>query len=84
MPQLVEQSLEDFITVFVFKIGQQTKKSTPKWHIGCLKNGCAHTNIVIVTLIVDIANITWRARDPWAVARSLMCLDDIFAAIDDI
>ena len=41
MPQLVEQSLEDFKTVFVLKIGQQTKKSTPKWRIGCLKNGCS-------------------------------------------
>ena len=36
---MVEQSLEGFRTVFVLKIGQQTKKSTPKWRKGCLKNG---------------------------------------------
>ena len=39
IPPLVEQSLEGFRTVFVLKIGQQTKKSTPKWRKGCLKNG---------------------------------------------
>ena len=47
IPPLVEQSLEGFRTVFVLKIGQQTKKSTPKWRKGCLKNGCLDSGKLI-------------------------------------
>ena len=39
LTQSVEQSNEGFRTIFDFKIGQQTKKFTPKWHICCLING---------------------------------------------
>ena len=39
IPLSLWPSYDGFRTIFDFKIGQQTTKSMPIWHISCLKNG---------------------------------------------